>query len=75
MITIQIITTILSWWAAYLFTEKSDFAAYIGVTAQLGWIVILSSWDAWPLLVCESGFFLIYLRACINQMRKRHGTN
>lgn len=75
MIYLQCIITVLSWWSAYLFTEKSNLAPFIGALAQVFWIIVLSSFKAWPLLLCETGFFIIYMRACVLQMRVENGTN
>lgn len=80
MITIQIITTLLSWLAAWLFTRRNNIklynkAPYAGVLAGFGWIYVLGTWEAWPLLVCEIGFFIIYIYACVNHIWGENGTD
>jgi hypothetical protein len=69
---VAFLATFFSTYAAYLFTEKSNKGPWVGVIAEIFWILWIAITGKWEVFPIEFTAFLIYMRGCYRQVCRYH---
>ena len=67
---VALMANILSVWAAWLFTKKHDWGVWVGMVAEVFWVLWIYETVKWEILPVELLAFFIYLYGCFTQMRE-----